>query len=60
MSSQESDYMGVVFHFYDSEDEDEEEDEEPTPRFNLPRMGMSPFKPHSRAGGQPSKLAELK
>lgn len=52
--------MGVVFHFYDSEDEDEEEDEEPTPRFNLPRMGMSPFKPHSRAGGQPSKLAELK
>nr|XP_011442355.2 coiled-coil domain-containing protein 87 isoform X8 [Crassostrea gigas] len=60
LSTTESDYMGVVFHFYDSEDEDEEEDEEPTPRFNLPRMGMSPFKPHSRAGGQPSKLAELK
>lgn len=52
--------MGVVFHFYDSEDEDEEDDEEPTPRFNMPmRMGVSPLKPHSRAG-QPSKLAELK
>ena len=57
--SQESDYMGVVFHFYDSEDEDDEDDEEPTPRFNMPRMGVSPLKPHSRAG-QPSKLAELK
>ncbi|XP_061173923.1 coiled-coil domain-containing protein 87-like isoform X4 [Saccostrea echinata] len=60
LSTTESDYMGVVFHFYDSEDEDEEEEEEPTPRgYTIPRMGMSPFKPHSRAG-QPSKLAELK
>ena len=24
---QESDYMGVVFHFYNSEDEEEDEDE---------------------------------
>lgn len=52
--------MGVVFHFYDSEEEEEEEEEEPTPRgFAIPRMGVSPFKSHSRTG-QPSKLAELK
>ncbi|XP_062617089.1 coiled-coil domain-containing protein 87-like isoform X2 [Saccostrea cucullata] len=60
LSTTESDYMGVVFHFYDSEDEDEDDEEEPTPRgYTIPRMGVSPFKPHSRAG-QPSKLAELK
>ncbi|XP_048734506.1 coiled-coil domain-containing protein 87-like isoform X3 [Ostrea edulis] len=60
LSTTESDYMGVVFHFYDSEEEEEEEEEEPTPRgFAIPRMGVSPFKSHSRTG-QPSKLAELK
>ena len=58
---QETDYMGVVFHFYDSGEEDEEE-EEPTPRTNLsvfPGALLSPLKSYSRAG-HTSKAAEMK
>ncbi|KAK3097621.1 hypothetical protein FSP39_011468 [Pinctada imbricata] len=56
----ETDFMGVVFHFYDSGDEDEEEDE-PTPRGGLtfPGSRLSPQKSYSRAGPT-TKAAEMK
>lgn len=41
LSTMESDYMGVAFHFYDSDEEDEDADEMPLPAQYMTTLGQS-------------------
>lgn len=63
LSTLETDYMGAVFHFYDSEEESESEDEEPNlrnKRYSRGTHSSSKVKMSSEQREKVRKMAELR